>query len=147
MNRCNGQLERSGLTPATERRLLQMAVAAAALVPLSAGLAGVVQGAQFLLPAGSDIRVDLDSHLRYLSGLLLGIGIAFCWMIPRIERNGRQFRTLGAIVVLGGLARLLSLVILGEPSAGHRFGLAMELGVVPLLMLWQTRLERRWMKD
>ena len=32
----------------------------------------------------------------------------------------------------------------GAPSAGHLFGFAMELGAVPLLMLWQWRLERRW---
>jgi hypothetical protein len=46
------------------------------------------------------------------------------------------------LIVGGGLARLLSLAIVGTPSTGHLFGLAMELGVVPLLMLWQKRIER-----
>ena len=46
------------------------------------------------------------------------------------------------LVVAGGLARLLSWVTVGAPSAGHRLGLMMELGVVPLLMLWQARIAR-----
>ncbi|MDB5697046.1 MAG: hypothetical protein JWN21_2589, partial [Sphingomonas bacterium] len=51
---------------------------------------------------------------------------------------------LGAMVVSGGLARLLSLAMVGVPGRGHLFGLAMELGVVPLLMWWQWRVERRF---
>jgi hypothetical protein len=51
---------------------------------------------------------------------------------------------LGAFVIAGGLARALSLVEIGAPSFGHRFGLAMELGVVPLLLLWQARVARRY---
>ena len=46
------------------------------------------------------------------------------------------------MVVCGGLARLFSLVAVGVPSRGHLFGLGMELGVVPLLMLWQWRVAR-----
>jgi hypothetical protein len=53
------------------------------------------------------------------------------------------FRTLAFIVVVGGLSRLLSLVQVGTPGPGHQFGLAMELGIVPLLALWQARVARR----
>ncbi|WP_436423282.1 DUF4345 family protein [Enterococcus faecium] len=50
---------------------------------------------------------------------------------------------LGALIVAGGCARVVSLASVGAPSAGHLFGLAMELGVVPLLMLWQARVARQ----
>ena len=49
-----------------------------------------------------------------------------------------------ALVVAGGLARLVSLAQVGAPSPGHLFGFAMELGAVPLLMLWQAAFARRW---
>ncbi len=128
----------------TERRLLQVAVAVACLVPLGAGGAGVIESAAMLKGVSHPLTTDLDSHFRYLSGLLLGIGLAFAACIPAIERRGGAFRLLTFIVVIGGLARLLSLLQVGAPGAGHLFGLAMELGVVPLLALWQWRVERQF---
>ncbi len=126
-----------------ERRLLQCAVAAACLVPISAGLGGVLQSAAMLAGVDAPLAIDLDSHYRYLSGLLLGIGIAFALCVPAIETKGAIFRTLGLIVVAGGLARLLSAAEHGLPGPGHRFGLAMELAVVPALVAWQMRVARR----
>lgn len=127
----------------SEKRLLQTAIAAACLVPLLAGAAGIVRSAAMLPGVMVPLPVDLDSHFRYLSGLLLGIGIAFAFAIPRVERKAMLVRTLGLIVVAGGLARLVSLVQNGPPGAGHIFGLVMELGVVPAIMLWQARVARR----
>ena len=129
-------------TPAAiERRLLQAVVALACIVPLTAGTLGVVRGVAFI--KGAPALPDLDSHFRYLSGIFLTLGLAFASCIPAIERTGPRFRLLGAMVIAGGLARLLSWIIIGPPGPGHRFGLAMELGVVPLLMLWQARVERK----
>ena len=88
-------------------------------------------------------RADVDSHFRYLCGIFFVVGLAFASCVPAIERKGARFRLLGAMVVAGGLSRLLSLALVGPPSFGHRFGLVMELGVVPLLMLWQARIARR----
>jgi hypothetical protein len=123
-----------------ERRLLQIVVAVACLVPLSAGTRGVLNGARFV---GVTVPTpDLDSHFRYMSGIFLMMGIGFVTTIPNIERNGSRFRLLAAMVVLGGLARGLSWWQVGAPGFGHRFGLVMELGVVPLLVLWQARVAR-----
>jgi hypothetical protein len=83
---------------------------------------------------------DLDSHFRYLSGLLLGIGLLFCLTIPGIERKGPQFQTLGTLVIIGGIGRLCGLLVTGTPSAPHCLALGLELGAVPALMLWQNRL-------
>ncbi|SMF61484.1 DUF4345 domain-containing protein [Allosphingosinicella indica] len=128
----------------SEKRLLQITVAAACLVPLLAGGAGILRSAEILPGVAAPLPIDLDSHFRYLSGLLFGIGIAFAFAIPRIERNGALVRALGLIVVAGGLARLVSLIQHGPPGSGHIFGLVMELGVVPAIMLWQARVARRF---
>lgn len=122
------------------RRGLQLAVAILALVPVGAGLGGVLLGPAFSdgIPGG----IDADSHFRYLSGLLLAIGLGFWSTIPRIEQHAARFRLLTALVFVGGLARLLSLVQWGPPGGAMLFGLGMELVVTPLLCLWQARVAR-----
>ncbi len=132
---------------ASERRLLQGAIVLACLVPLSAGLAGAIEGPAMLRGVAAAPPPDLDSHMRYLSGLLLGIGIGFLACVPRIEASGAAFRLLGLIVVVGGLARALSLAEVGAPGVEHRLALAMELGATPLLLLWQARIARRWIAE
>ncbi|HLY47333.1 MAG TPA: DUF4345 domain-containing protein [Stellaceae bacterium] len=126
------------LASVTERRLLQIAVVIASLVPLAAGTTGVLLGPAMVHVASAPIAAD--SHYRYLSGLLLGIGCAFVTTVPRIERHGARFRILTAIVVIGGLGRLLSLALNGYPGGPMLFGLVMELGVTPALALWQRRI-------
>ena len=132
------------MTRMRERRMLQIAVAIACLVPFAAGLGGIVEGPGFVQGVSDPVPTDLDSHFRYLSGLLFGLGLGFAACIPRIETKGLLFRGLAVAVAAGGLARLVSLLGVGAPSAGHLFGLAMELGIVPLLALWQARLARRF---
>jgi hypothetical protein len=111
----------------------------ACIVPVSAGLAGAIWGVNFLT-RGWPGR-DLDSHLRYLSGLLFGIGIAFLTCVPHIERYQARFGLLGALVFMGGVARLLGVIFVG-PAGMAPFALMMELIVTPLLVLWQRRVSR-----
>lgn len=124
------------------RRLLQTVVAVLSLVPILAGAGGVLLGPAFLGVDATqlDAGTDLDSHMRYLSGVFLGVGLAFLATVPRIERATFVFRLLTIFVVLGGLARLLSLIDRGPPTTPHLIGLGLELLVVPLLALWQGRI-------
>ncbi len=128
--------------PQRSPRPLQIAVALCGCVPVAAGLAGVVLGPRMAGSAlvGLHDAAALDSHFRYLSGLLLGIGLAFWSLIPDIAQRGSAFRLLTAVVVAGGLARLLGVALEGVPPPPMLFGLTMELIVTPLLCLWQARL-------
>jgi hypothetical protein len=121
----------------TERRVLQIVVALGSLVPIFAGAAGILSGPAIVEASGP---VSADSHFRYLSGLLLGIGIAFVTTIPRIERRTGRFRVLAGIVVIGGIGRFMALLIRGAPDAAMLAALAMELIVTPALALWQARI-------
>lgn len=125
------------MSRAIEKRMLQLTVAMACIVPVSGGAWGVLQGAGMLGHGGD---VTLDSHVRYLSGLLLGIGLAFLSLIPNIEKRGQSAAILSAIVVAGGLGRLYGVLADGWPAPTMAGALAMELGVVPLLYLWQRRI-------
>jgi Domain of unknown function (DUF4345) len=130
------------MSPADERRCLQAAILAAGIVPVSGGLFGIFSG-PWLLDLSSGCAASCDSHVRYLSGVLLGIGLIAWTVVPKVETSGRTFQLLTVLVVIGGFARLTSLAAVGMPSHLMVGGLLMELVITPLLCLWQTRLARR----
>jgi hypothetical protein len=112
--------------------MLPHAIRLAALVPILAGLAGALSGAGFL---GEPAGPATGSHLRYLSGLLLGLGAFAAWAAGDLARRGAVFEAVCAVVVLGGLARFAGLFS-ELPPWPHRLALVMELLVVPSLWLW-----------
>jgi hypothetical protein len=124
----------------TERRFLQIIVVLASLIPISAGTAGVLFGPAMVDLAGA---AAAHSHYRYLSGLLLAIGIGFLTTVGQIERRSARFRILAALVICGGLGHLLSLIVRGYPGKPMLFGLVMELLVTPALVVWQARVAAR----
>ena len=124
-----------------EKRALQAVVAVCSLVPIAAGAGGILLGPAFLGNPVVD-SPDLDGHFRYLSGLLMGIGLAYAFAVPGIERRRKRFILLGGIVILGGLGRLVSMLKMGAPPPIMIGALAMELLVVPVITLWQIHLSR-----
>ncbi len=102
-----------------EARLLRIAVAAACMVPIIAGGASVLLGPAMV---GLDIAsITADSHYRYLSGPLLGIGVLFLTTVPRIETSTARFRLLAIIVIGGGLGRLLGALLNHNADASSLF--------------------------
>jgi hypothetical protein len=124
-----------------ERRLLQLCVVIGSFSPLVFGSMGIVHGPHaFGRP--SDVPIDLDSHFHYLTGIFFATGIGFLTCVRDIERKTARFQLLGGLIVVGGLSRWVSFLTVGTPSIGHQVALAMETGVMPLLMLWQWRVAR-----
>jgi hypothetical protein len=121
-----------------ERRALQIAIAIAALVPVAAGILGITRPG-FLDLTGTPASL---THAAYLSGLLLGIGLGFWSAIPAIEAQGGRFTLLTALVMVGGLARLVAAIQLDVWNLAVILPLAMELGVTPALWLWRRRVGR-----
>ena len=132
--------EHNARNRAGERRLLQACVALGALVPIAGGAAGVLLGPNMV--EGNAFIPAIDSHFRYLSGLLFGIGVAFWSTVPSIEVKGARFRLLTALIVAAGLGRLAGLIATGAPSRYLIAWLIMELAITPLLCLWQARIAR-----
>jgi len=122
-----------------ERFALQVCVAIAALVPVAGGMDGVIWGAGAL---GEQAPGPLDSQVRFLSGLLAAIGVAYWTTVPEIEKAGGRFMLLTLIVVAGGFARALGMLIAGPPGLLMSAVLALELVVAPALFLWQSRIQR-----
>jgi hypothetical protein len=127
-----------------ERKLLQQAIAIVATIPVAAGLYGVLFGQAL---TGDAVSISAESHFRYLSGLLLGIGLCFWSTLPSIEIHTGRVRLLTLLVVIGGLSRLIGLALTGLPSLFMLGGLIVELVVAPVLCLWQTRVANRYAEE
>ncbi|WP_315835077.1 DUF4345 domain-containing protein [Bradyrhizobium prioriisuperbiae] len=120
-----------------ERRLLQIAIFFAGVIPIAIGLAGVTWGVRFL---SIDDNASIDGAVRFLSGVLLAVGAQYWISIPHIEKHQTQFSVLTFILVFGSLARLTSLFFGGVPSFGTVIVSVVTLIYIPLLWLWQRRL-------
>ena len=127
-----------------ERRLLQQSVAIVATIPVATGLYGVLFGQAL---TGDAVSISAESHFRYLSGLLLGVGLCFWSTLPSIEIHTGRIRLLTLLVVIGGLSRLIGLALTGLPSLFMLGGLIVELIVAPVLCLWQTRVANRYAEE
>ena len=124
-----------------EVRLFRIAIAVACMVPIIAGGMGVLLGPGMF--GISTATGGADSHYRYLSGLLFGIGILFLTTVPSIETSTARFRLLAIIVIVGGLGRLLGVIFNRDVDALSLFALGMELGVTPTFLVWQARIAAR----
>ena len=127
-----------------ERKLLQQSVAIVATIPVATGLYGVLFGQAL---TGDAVSISAESHFRFMSGLLLGIGLCFWSTLPGIENKTNRFRLLTLLVVIGGLGRLIGLMLTGLPSLFMVGGLIVELVVAPALCLWQTRVANRYAEE
>jgi hypothetical protein len=121
-----------------ETRVLQIVVFLGALVPIYGGGVGVLRGASAF---GAWPGAAADSQVRYLSGLLLAIGLAYWACAPTIARRGAEIRLLTVIVLAGGLSRLAGVFLAGDPGRMW-WTLGMELAVAPAVGLWQARVAR-----
>jgi hypothetical protein len=120
---------------------LRIVVAILALIPIGAGVAGMIAGTHMI--SANAPGLDLNSHYRYLSGVLAAIGLVFLFSVSRIEFHTSRVRLLTFVVFVGGLARLFSIMADGWPGPPMLGGLMIELVAVPLLCLWQGRVARQ----
>jgi hypothetical protein len=87
---------------------------------------------------------SLDSNLRFMGGMGLGLGLVLLWILPSIERRGTVFRVVWLCALLGGIGRLVSLAVVGTPPMPLIVFTIIEVPGVPMLIFWQNRVERAW---
>jgi hypothetical protein len=104
------------------------------------GLLEVVLGPTVLLPGSPRPEPTLDSNYRFFSAMWLAIGMAMLSVVPRVREATAVLRFVSAAVFVGGLARIVSWLAVGQPHAMMLVLLAIELTVPPVLVLWQRRL-------
>ena len=81
----------------------------------------------------------LDSNMRFLAGVWLGLGLASWWLVPRITEQTVLFRVLWLMIFLGGIGRLVSMASVGLPLTPFIAFTALEVLGAPLFVYWQHR--------
>jgi hypothetical protein len=122
------------------KKALQAATAILGMVPLGSGLVGMMGLRDPLYTSlGLPAAPILDSNLRFLSGIWLGLGCAVLSMVPRIESQTVLYRALWGMIFLGGIGRLFSAGLAGWPPAPFIVFTALEIIGAPLFVYWQAR--------
>lgn len=124
---------------------LQIVTGLLGVVPVATGLLGLL-GVEdpVYVAVGVPRIVLLDTNLRFYSGVWLGLGLAFLWLIPTIERQTVLFRVLWGMIFIGGIGRLLSMMRLGgwPPPVAFVAFTAIEIVGAPLFIWWQSRVSK-----
>lgn len=123
------------------KRPLQILTAILGAVPILTGIIGLF-GLSDPIYASASLPANalLDSNLRFLSGVWLGVGLTVIWLIPRIETQTVLFRVLWGMIFLGGVGRLLSMLFLGWPPIPFIAFTVLEIVGAPIFVAWQARL-------
>jgi hypothetical protein len=122
---------------------LQIAMGLLGIIPVATGLLGMMGVHDpVYVAAGVPPIVLLDTNLRFYSGVWVGAGLALWWLIPTIERQTVLFRVLWGMIFIGGIGRLLSMIMLAWPPIPFVAFTAIEIVGAPLFIWWQSRVAR-----
>ena len=125
------------------KRILQIATAVLATIPVLTGVIGMSGLSDpIYASAGLPANALLDSNLRFLSGVWLGLGLALYWLIPKIEKQTVLFRAIWGMIFLGGVGRLISMLFLALPPIPFVGFTILEIVGAPIFISWQARLAR-----
>jgi hypothetical protein len=117
--------------------------------PLLIGAFHVVQGPAADAALGAIVTPELladpvlDSQARFYGAAFMGYGAALYVSLTDLARHAATFRVVGGFLVLGGLARLLSVALSGKPGPPILALIGVELGLVPLVLWWHSRVLAR----
>jgi Domain of unknown function (DUF4345) len=122
---------------------LQIVMGLLGIIPVATGLLGMMGVHDpVYVAAGVPPIVLLDTNLRFYSGVWVGVGLALWWLIPTIERQTVLFRVLWGMIFIGGIGRLLSMIMLEWPPVPFVGFTAIEIVGAPLFIWWQSHVAR-----
>ncbi len=126
-----------------ERRALQIVTALLGLVPVATGLIGMT-GVSDPIYASLGLPADalLDSNLRFFAGVWLGLGLAILWLVRKIEQRTLLFRVIWGMIFIGGIGRIVSMLLVGLPPAPFIGFTILEIVGAPIFVIWQRRVAR-----
>ena len=82
----------------------------------------------------------LDSDLRFLGGVWLGLGITVLVTVNSFEKHFALYRILWGMIFLGGVGRLISMFIIGLPPVPFVGFTALEIIGAPIFVYWHSQL-------
>ena len=124
------------------KRALQAVLAAGGMVAVVTGLVHIIGGAS-TFPGSPSVAPAADNEARFLAAFWVAFGAVALWAVPRVETEGRVVRALGGALLLGGLARVVSLIDVGEAETVQNVLMAIELVIGAALLAWPSALRVR----
>ncbi len=111
------------------------------LVPLFLGGTGVLFGAEEHT-GGGVVANALDSQYRYLAAVYVAVGGMILYSADDVKGRAALLRFAMLGWFLGGLARAVSWMTVGQPESWQVSGMIVELVVPVVMLLWQGRVIR-----
>ena len=94
------------------------------------------------IPGAVPVNATMDSEDRFYATLFAAYGVALLWCIRDIERKSMVVYFLAIVFFVGGLARLVSMTVVGLPNNFFIAMTTLEL-IIPLVMaLLQWRVSK-----
>lgn len=123
------------------RKLLQISLGICALVPIFTGLLGMAgNNNPIYLEAERPVGLLLDSYLRFLNGLSVGIGVCTLFIIPDIKRRSAELRMICFAIFVGAIGRFLSVASYGFAPFPYNIFPFLEVALPPLFVFWQSKI-------
>lgn len=88
------------------------------------------------IPGGVVTNAVMDSEDRFYATLFLGFGLAVIWCARDLDAGKKPLGALLVVFFAGGIARLISLAIVGSPGGLFLFLGALELMLPPIFWWW-----------
>jgi hypothetical protein len=117
------------------RGLLAVLVAIFGIVCAVIGLAHIVLGPHAIWGA-VPVNATMDSEDRFYATYFIAFGVAIAWASRDLVARERLFGVLLLVFFLGGVARIVSAVMVGLPNGLFIFLGSLELILPPLFWFW-----------
>jgi hypothetical protein len=122
----------------TMRRFLLGVLWLLGAVPIATGLLAII-GGPTVAPGGGPTTPSVDSEYRFVNVFWLGAGLILYWTLLRPAPRALVTRVVLILAASGGIARLISVAVVGWPHPIFVGTIGLELVVVPLVIWWHSR--------
>jgi hypothetical protein len=120
------------------RRAFQGFLALFGVIVIGISLAHLTIGPEAII-GGSDVNPTSDGEDRFFAGLLLCYGVALLWCARDVQRTRMYINVLAAAFFVGGIGRLLAIILAGVPRPFYVAMLVLELALPSLMVLVARR--------
>jgi Domain of unknown function (DUF4345) len=120
------------------RRLFQGFLVVFGVVAIGISLAHLALGPEAII-GGSTVNPTSDGEDRFYAGLFGCYGVALLWCARGVERKQVYVNVLAAALLVGGIGRLIALILVGPPDPFFVAMLVLELVLPPLMALAAKR--------
>jgi hypothetical protein len=120
------------------RRLFQGFLVMFGVIAIGISLAHLAVGPEAII-GGSTVNPTSDGEDRFYAGLFGCYGVALLWCARDVERKQVYVNVLAAVLLVGGIGRLVALIAAGPPTPFFVAMLVLELVLPPLMVLAARR--------